>query len=85
MCQCEPDWRGSREIDLALRTRQKPGEPQRNSQVILSPRPQSHSLVCSRGRRGPKKAWRTLAEEMHAQRRRGAKIKKSLKGKRALI
>jgi hypothetical protein len=46
---CEPDWRGSREIDLELRTRQKPGEPQRTSQVVLSPRPQSHSLVGGQG------------------------------------
>ena len=86
---CEPDWRGSREIDLELRTRQKPGEPQRTSQVVLSPRPKSHSLACSRRRGGQKRLGEDVGckslKRCTLRARRGAKIKKSLKAKRALI
>ena len=46
---CEPDWRGSREIDPELGARQKPGEPQRPSQMVPSPGPQIHSLVGGQG------------------------------------
>jgi len=57
--------------------------------MVLSPRPQSHSLACSRRRGGKKGLERTLAvrglKRCTLRARRGAKIKKSLKAKRALI